>query len=69
MERDLVAQEGVDEGSARSVTESASYRPPVAAGTPEPHPAAPEQQAAPEPVAPPEGTPARDGQQLQVGEG
>lgn len=72
-ERDLVAPEGVDEGSAASSTEGDSA-PDVDAVGPSvaPAPGGPrndEQDAAPDPVETMESRRAHDGQQLQVGEG
>jgi hypothetical protein len=69
-ERDLVAEEGVDEGSAASSTEGDSG-PDVEAVGPSAH-AAPtndEQDAAPDPVETTESRRAHDGQQLEAGEG
>jgi hypothetical protein len=70
-ERDLVASEGVDEGSADSVTEAASDDQASdtwglrAVGTPENS----EQQAAPELVVTGQEDPRGPGQRQQVGEG
>jgi hypothetical protein len=70
-ERDLVASEGVDEGSRESVAEAAGHGKASdtlgvrAAGTPENG----EQQAAPELVVTGEEEPAGPGQRNEVGEG
>jgi hypothetical protein len=70
-ERDLVTDEGVDEGSMKSGTEDASDQKASdvfgvrAAGTPENG----EQQAAPELVVTGEQAPKGPGQQLAAGEG
>jgi len=69
-ERDLVAEEGVDEGSAKMSTEGDAGPDldavgPSAAGGPR----GGEQDAAPDPVRTPESERAEHGQQLQVGEG
>jgi len=69
-ERDLVAEEGVDQGSAKMSSEGDAgpdldaVGPSVAGG-----PRNDEQDAAPDPVATPDSERARHGQQLQVGEG
>ena len=69
-EQDLVAPEGVDEGSAKASTEGDSgpdldaVGPSVAGG-----PRNDEQDAAPDPVETTESRRAHDGQQLQAGEG
>ena len=69
-ERDLVTDEGVDEGSAASSTEGDSgpdvdaVGPSVAGG-----PRNDEQDAAPDPVETIESRRAHDGQQLEAGEG
>ena len=69
-ERDLVAEEGVDEGSAKMSTEG-DAGPDLDAVGPSAAGAArnDEQDAAPEPVETPESRRATEGQQLEVGEG
>jgi hypothetical protein len=69
-ERDLVAEEGVDQGSAKMSTEGDAGPDldavgPSAAGAP----VNDEQDAAPDEVSTPESARAHNGQQLEVGEG
>ena len=66
-EKDLVTEEGVDEGSADMSAEAAGLGHADADG-PHPHPH-PDHDAGPVPVETPESVRAKEGQQGQLGEG
>ena len=69
-ERDLVSEEGVDQGSAASTVEGEDAGASgVLGASPQGAPVNDEQEAGPDPVETIESRRAQDGQQLEVGEG